>query len=143
MENGQRVYFTASNEQEIALNPPVVTLTVFFTLCQNDVFAKTLIHSEVSTYCTWNAGRKPFERRKCEKRVDEQDVMFKETTIGGLHTVHNNQHEHFYLHMQLVNVPGPTSSRQLRIVNSYTGHFSQCMTNSEFIGERAALGCTH
>jgi hypothetical protein len=32
LENGQRVYFTAANVQQIALNPPATTLTAFFTL---------------------------------------------------------------------------------------------------------------
>ncbi|GFR19314.1 ATP-dependent DNA helicase, partial [Trichonephila clavata] len=64
LENGQRVYFTASNVQQRALNPPATTLTAFFHLCQNDAFAKTLLYSDVPTYYTWNASRKVFERRK-------------------------------------------------------------------------------
>ncbi|GFQ93854.1 ATP-dependent DNA helicase [Trichonephila clavata] len=64
LENGQRVYFTTSNVQQIALNPPATTVTAFFHLCQNDAFAKTLVYSEVPTYYIWNASRKVFERRK-------------------------------------------------------------------------------
>ncbi|GFV94459.1 ATP-dependent DNA helicase [Trichonephila clavipes] len=64
LENGQRVYFTAKNVQQIALNPPATTLTAFFTLCQNDAFAKILLYSEVPTYYTWNVSRKLFERCK-------------------------------------------------------------------------------
>ncbi|VDP22567.1 unnamed protein product [Onchocerca flexuosa] len=56
LENGQRAYFTVANTQQIALNPPATTLTAFFTLCQNDPFAKTLLYSEVPTYYTWNAS---------------------------------------------------------------------------------------
>ncbi|VDK89632.1 unnamed protein product [Onchocerca ochengi] len=40
---GQRVYFTAANVQQTALNPPATTLTAFFTLYQNNPFAKTLL----------------------------------------------------------------------------------------------------
>ena len=64
LENGQRVYFTASNVQQIALNPSSTTLTAFFTLCQTGAFAKTLLYSEVPMYYTWNRKRKSFERRK-------------------------------------------------------------------------------
>ena len=95
-------------------------LTAFFALCQNDAFAKTLLYSEVPTYYTWNATRKTFERRKRGERVDGQPGIFKETTIGRLYTVHPNQDECFFLRMLLVNVPGPTSFQQLRIVNGVT-----------------------
>ncbi|GFW42941.1 uncharacterized protein LOC104236095 [Trichonephila clavipes] len=64
LKKGQRVYFTATNVQQIDLNPPATTLTALFTLCQNDAFAKTLLYSEVPTYYTWNTSRKLFERRK-------------------------------------------------------------------------------
>ena len=120
LENGQRVYFTAANVQQIALNPPATTLTAFFTLCQNDPFAKTLLYSEVPTYYTWNTSRKSFERRKRGERVDGQSDIFKETTIGRLYTVHPNQDECFFLRMLLVNMPGPTSFQQLKTVNGVT-----------------------
>ncbi|VDN02791.1 unnamed protein product, partial [Onchocerca ochengi] len=38
-----------ANVQQIALNPPITTLTGFFTLCLNDALAKTLLHSEVGS----------------------------------------------------------------------------------------------
>ncbi|VDO47789.1 unnamed protein product [Onchocerca flexuosa] len=72
LENGQHVYFTAANMKQLALNPPTITLTAFFALCQNDPFAKTLLYLEVPTYYTWNASRKSFERRKRGKPVDGQ-----------------------------------------------------------------------
>jgi hypothetical protein len=77
LENGQRFYFTAPNVQQIALNPPVTTLTALFKLCQNDAFPKILLYSEVTTYCTWNASRKSFERRKRGERVDGQPGTLK------------------------------------------------------------------
>ncbi|VDK86682.1 unnamed protein product [Onchocerca ochengi] len=62
LENGQRIYFIAAAVQQIALNPP--TKTAFFTLCQKDLFAKTLLYSEVPTCYTLNVNRKSLERRK-------------------------------------------------------------------------------
>ncbi|VDM96529.1 unnamed protein product, partial [Onchocerca ochengi] len=48
LENGQRVYFTVANMQQIAPNP-----SDFFTLRQTDAFAKLLLYSEVlHTYYT-------------------------------------------------------------------------------------------
>ncbi|GFW51845.1 helitron_like_N domain-containing protein [Trichonephila clavipes] len=117
LENGQRVYFTAKNVQQIVLNPPATTLTAFFTLCQNDAFAKTLLYSQVPTYYKWNASRKLYERRKRGEQVIGQPGIFKEKTIG---TVHPNQDECFFLRMLLVNVPGPVSFQQLRTVNGVT-----------------------
>jgi hypothetical protein len=117
LENGQRVYFTDANVGELAMNPPNTTLTGFFTLCQNDDFAKSLLYSEVPTYYTWNASRKTFQRRKRGERVEGQHSIFKENTIARLYTVHPNQYECFFLRLLLVNVRGPTCFQQLRTVN--------------------------
>jgi hypothetical protein len=87
LENGQCVYFTAANVQQVALNP-LATLTAFFALCQKDAFAKTLLYSEVPTYYKWNASRKSFQQRTRGERVNGQPGIFKETTIGRLYTVH-------------------------------------------------------
>lgn len=43
LENGQRVYFTTENVLERAARPPTTTLTAFFLLCQNDIFARRLL----------------------------------------------------------------------------------------------------
>ncbi|XP_017470629.1 PREDICTED: uncharacterized protein LOC108362237 [Rhagoletis zephyria] len=55
LENGQRVYFTANNICARALVPPATTLTEFYSLCQDDIFAKTLLYSEVPKFYTWNS----------------------------------------------------------------------------------------
>lgn len=52
LENGQRVYFTAQNVRARVTAPPATTLTAFFKLCSDDMFAPTLLYSEVSTYFT-------------------------------------------------------------------------------------------
>ncbi|CAB3237853.1 unnamed protein product [Arctia plantaginis] len=64
LENGQRVYFTASNAMQRAETPPATTLTSFFAICQSDPFARTLLYSEMPRYYTWNASSKNFQRRK-------------------------------------------------------------------------------
>lgn len=45
-EKGLHIYFTAANV--IALNPPATIPAAFFRLCQNNAFARTLLHSKVS-----------------------------------------------------------------------------------------------
>ena len=52
LENGQRAYFSMENIQQIVENPPKMTVTVFFDLCNSDEFAKTLIYHEVPYYYT-------------------------------------------------------------------------------------------
>ncbi|VDN02973.1 unnamed protein product, partial [Onchocerca ochengi] len=96
---------------------PATTLTAFFTLCQNDPFAKTLLYSEVPSYYTLNASRKLFERRKRGELVEGQPGIFRGTTIGRLYT---DQDECLFLRMLLVNVVSPTSFEQLKIFNSVT-----------------------
>ncbi|GFS67023.1 uncharacterized protein TNCV_2528021 [Trichonephila clavipes] len=120
LENGQSVYFTNANVLQRALNPPCTTLTAFFTLCQEDAFARTLLYSEVPSYYTWNETKKVFIRRRRGEPVDGQPGIFRENTIGRLYTVHPNQDECFYLRMLLVNVPGPRSFHELKIVDGVT-----------------------
>ncbi|UYV73325.1 hypothetical protein LAZ67_10002729 [Cordylochernes scorpioides] len=67
LENGQRVYFTAENVRERAASPPQTTLTAFFSLCEGDLFAKTLRYSDVPKYYTWNASEKKFQRQSFRK----------------------------------------------------------------------------
>ena len=54
LQNGQRVYFSETNVQQRALNPPDTKLTAFFSLCKTDSFAKKLLYTEVPLYYTWN-----------------------------------------------------------------------------------------
>ena len=51
LTNGH-IYFTDANVQQRALNPPGITLTAFFTLCQEDAFGRILMCSEVPSYYT-------------------------------------------------------------------------------------------
>ncbi|GFU02418.1 ATP-dependent DNA helicase [Trichonephila clavipes] len=64
LEIDQRVYFTDANALQRALNPPGITLTSFFILCQEDAFARSRLYSEVPYYYTWNETKKVFIRRR-------------------------------------------------------------------------------
>ncbi|GFX95305.1 uncharacterized protein TNCV_848951 [Trichonephila clavipes] len=108
------------NVLQRALNPPGTTLSAFFTLCQEDAFARTLLYSEVPSYYTWNETKKVFIRRRRGEPVDSQPGIYRENTIGRLYTVHPNQDECFYLCMLLVNVPGPRFFHELKIVDGVT-----------------------
>jgi hypothetical protein len=101
LENGQRVYFTTENVRERAATPPPTTLTTFFSLCQTDTFAKTLLYSEVPT----------------SKAVEGQQNLFSTDALGRLYTVHPNQAECYYLRLLLINIRGPTSFQDLRTVD--------------------------
>lgn len=96
LENGQRVYFTAKNAQQRAMQPPSATLTAFFSLCQTDEFAKTLLYSDVPTYFTWNASSEQFQRRKQGKPVPGQTNLHSTDALGRLYTVHPNNAECFF-----------------------------------------------
>lgn len=117
LENGQRVFFTAENAREQAAAPPNTTLTAFFALCKDDLFAKTLLYTEVPTYFTWNATSKTFQRRKQGTAVEGWNNLYSTDALGRLYTVHPNNQDCFFLRLLLINVRGPTSFEQLRTVN--------------------------
>ncbi|XP_071575068.1 uncharacterized protein [Temnothorax nylanderi] len=115
LENGQRVYFTENNIQEVIENPRKTTLIAFFDLCKTDEFAKTLLYHEVPGYYTWNNNT--FMRRKRGQDVEGHPGIKKDSALGRIYTIHPNQTECFYLRMLLHHVRGPTSFEVLRTVN--------------------------
>lgn len=117
LENGQRVYFTAANAAQRAQTPPATTLTSFFSICQSDPFARTLLYSEMPRYYTWNASSKKFQRRKQGDVVPGHPDVRSTEALGRIYTVHPKNDECFYLRLLLVNVRGPTSFESLRTVN--------------------------
>lgn len=119
LENGQRVYFSTDNAHARALSPSPTTLTAFFSLCRDDIFAKTLLYSELPTYYTWNAAAKKFQRRKQGKVVEGHSNLYSTNALGRLYTVHPNNAECFYLRLLLINKRGPTSFQELRTVNGH------------------------
>ena len=77
LENGQRVYFRPERAAQMVENPPPTTLTAFFTLCQEDEFARDLLYVDVPSYYTWNKTRKSWARRKRAEQGDDDDVKIK------------------------------------------------------------------
>ena len=119
LENGQRVYFNQGNAEDRAAHPPSTTLTSFFSVCQTDVFARTLLYTDMPRYYTWNASSKTFQRRKQGKPVEVHPNVFASDALGRMYTVHPNNDECYYLRLLLVNVRGPTSFQQLRTINGH------------------------
>ncbi|XP_072398268.1 uncharacterized protein [Diabrotica undecimpunctata] len=109
LENGQRVYFTASNATQRAKTPPATTLASFFAICQSEQFARTLLYSEMPRYYIWNASSKNFQRRKQGDAVPGYPDVRSTDALGRMYTVHPKNDECFYLRLLLVNVRGPTS----------------------------------
>jgi len=54
-ENGQRVSFTDENIHQRVQEPVATTLAAFLKLCQQDDFARALLHCDVPKYYTWQA----------------------------------------------------------------------------------------
>lgn len=117
LENGQRVYFTEANAAQRAEEPPATTLTNFFSTCESDSFARTLLYSEMPRYYTWNAASKRFQRRKRGDVVAGFADVYSTDALGRIYTVHPRQDECFYLRLLLVNIRGPTSFDSLRTVD--------------------------
>lgn len=86
LENGQRVYFTASNAIQSAETPPATTLTSFFAICQSDTFARTLLYSEMPRYYTCNASSKNFQRRKQGDAVPDYPYVRSTDALGRIYT---------------------------------------------------------
>lgn len=126
LENGERVYFTERNFQERLSSPPKTTLTAFFQLCQTDPFAKTLLYAEVPRYYTWNASRKEWKRRIQGARVEDWPGVKSSDALGRVYTVHVTNMECYCLRLLLHHVRGPTSYRDLKIVNG-----QECATYRE------------
>lgn len=119
LENGQRVYFNEWNAADRAARPPSTTLTSFFTVCQTDDFARTLLYADMPRYYIWNASSKSFQHRKQGTQVERHPNVFASDALGRIYTVHPNNDECYYLRLLLVNVRGLTSFEQLRTVNGY------------------------
>ncbi|XP_050065323.1 uncharacterized protein LOC114130689 [Aphis gossypii] len=115
LENGQRVYFTPNNLAEKLNNPTKTTLLAFFELCKTDVFAKTLLYSEVPSYFVFKNNK--FQRRKQGRNVDDWPTVKKDDALGRVYTIHPHNTECYYLRMLLHEIRGPTSFSDLKTVN--------------------------
>ncbi|GBM15679.1 hypothetical protein AVEN_262858-1 [Araneus ventricosus] len=117
LENGQRVYFATENVLERVQVPPETTLTAFFTLCQSDEFARTLLYHQVPKYYTWNARNKNWDPRKSGQIVPENPGIKSSDALGRVYTIHPSNSECFHLRLLLHEVLGPTSFLDLKTVN--------------------------
>lgn len=99
------------------MTPPSTALTAYFTLCQVDEFAKTLLYADIPKYYTWNPSSKAFQRRKQGKPVEGHPNVFSTGALGRVYTVHPNNAECFHLRLLLINVLGPTSFQNLRTID--------------------------
>jgi hypothetical protein len=107
LENGQRIYFTPENLQQLQAAPNT-TLTAFFQLCQQDPFAKMFQST---------ASRKKFERCKQGGMVEGHLGVRVTQVLGLVYTVHPSNSECFYLRMFLHVVRGPTTITNLKTLN--------------------------
>lgn len=72
LKNEQHVFFNAYSFYQVIENPRKTILTAFFELCSND-FAKTVFHTEVPSYYTWNDSRGWLKKRRGKDvRVDQE-----------------------------------------------------------------------
>ncbi|UYV81485.1 hypothetical protein LAZ67_20001335 [Cordylochernes scorpioides] len=117
LENGERIYFNQNTLAHRMHNPPRTTLTAFFSLCQTDSFARTLLYPDVPQYYTWNSSAHEWRRRVQGKLVKGQPGVKRSDTIGRVYAVHVSNFERFCLRMLLHNIKGPTSFAYLKIVN--------------------------
>ncbi|UYV79530.1 hypothetical protein LAZ67_17003027 [Cordylochernes scorpioides] len=117
LENGERIYFNQNTLAHRMRNPPRTTLTAFFSLCQTDSFARTLLYPDVPQYYTWNSSAHEWRRRVQGRLVEGRPGVKRSDTIGRVYAVHVSNFECFCLHMLLHNIKGPTSFAYLKIVN--------------------------
>ena len=65
IENGERIYFNNNQDlRDVVANRRKTTLTAYFELCQEDLFARELIYPEVPKYYTWCTTNKEWKRRR-------------------------------------------------------------------------------
>ncbi|XP_067648377.1 uncharacterized protein [Eurosta solidaginis] len=117
LEKGQRVYFTDANAAQRAEQPPATSLTNFFSTCESDPSARTLLYSEIPRYYTFSVASKKFQHRKKGNVVAGFTDVYSTDALGRIYTVHPRQDECFYLRLLLVNIRGPTSFDSLRTVD--------------------------
>lgn len=91
LEDGQRAYFTPGTAHQIVQNPRSTTLLAFFSFCNEDKFAETLLYHEVPQYYTW-ANNKFTRRRRGEDVVGHPGIK-KDAALGRVYGIHPSQSE--------------------------------------------------
>ncbi|XP_076055177.1 uncharacterized protein LOC143033571 [Oratosquilla oratoria] len=83
----------------------VTQLMAFFKLCENDVFARTLLYTEVPTHYIF-----------CKKSGVWTERLRGSIAIGRMQTTNSKNAELFYLRLMLSHVRGPKSISDIRTV---------------------------
>ncbi|XP_076056343.1 uncharacterized protein LOC143034293 [Oratosquilla oratoria] len=83
----------------------VTQLMAFFKLCENDVFARTLLYTEVPTHYVF-----------CKKSGVWTERSRGSISIGRMQTTNSKNAELFYLRLMLSHVRGPKSFSDIRTV---------------------------
>jgi hypothetical protein len=107
----------ADNLLDQVNEPPRITLTTFFLLCQKDNFASTLLYCDVPKHYTWNTSEKALKRRAQGIIVPERPDIQVTDALGRVYTVHPNNFECFFLLLLLQTIRGLTCFTALRTVN--------------------------
>lgn len=81
-------------------------LEAFFSLCQNDEYARNITYPEVPEYYVWDSQGCCWNKRKLGKQY------------GRLSITHHAAGEMWYLRMLLIRVKGPTCFQDLLKVNN-------------------------
>ncbi|KAF8791836.1 hypothetical protein HNY73_003507 [Argiope bruennichi] len=97
--------------------PLETTLTAFFSLCQSDEFARSLLYHQVPKYYTWNKRNKKWVPRKSVQAVPDHPGIKSSDALGYVYTVHPSNSECFHLRLLLHEVIGQTSFSDLKTFN--------------------------
>jgi len=118
LENGQRVYFSNDNVAKKVEKPPETTLTAFFSLCQTDDFAKTLLYYDSPKYFTWDNSQKNviLENKAYVTVLRSSNLTLLVESIQYIQVIKSV----LFLRILLHNVIGPISFGYLRTVNGIT-----------------------
>ena len=132
LENGERIYFTEETARQRVAERRQTKLTGFFSLCQTDEFARTLLYCDMAKYYTWASNK--FKRRLWGTPEPGHHGVFASDTLGRIYTVHPSNTKCFYLRMLLHVVVGLTSFEHLKTVDG-----RMCKTYREACHQRSLL----
>lgn len=123
LEGQQEVHYQSStNPASFSQNLPKKTkLEAFFSLCQVDTFASTLLYHQVPEYYVWKPVVHSWDRRKIGgTRFTHHDgtSIVHGDAIGRLPMCSPHQGELYYLRILLINVTGPSSFSNIRTLPS-------------------------
>ena len=115
-------YYSNTAPASFARNQPKKTkLEAFFSLCNVDSFASTILYHQVPEFYVWSEAHRSWNRRKIGgQRLLQPDgtTIIQSDTIGRLPMVSPKHGELYYLRILLVNVKGPTSYTNIRTLAS-------------------------